>query len=260
LIVVRGLAVTAVKGTRLLSAESVMLERDGVRANRRFFLIDERDRMVNGKQIAELSSVIATYDEPAGTLNLTFPDGRVIGGPVTVSETVSARFFSRTVEARLVEGPLSAALSAHTGRQLRLVEALGSIDRGRGGAASLISRASLTKLADVAGRQEIDPRRFRMLIEVEGIAAHAEDDWIGARVRIGDAIVRWGGHVGRCLVTGRDPDTGVVDVPTLELLRSYRGQLETTEPLAFGIFGEVVQEGMIRVGDPVVPDGYASGP
>jgi MOSC domain-containing protein len=256
-IAVRGLALTAVKGTRLRSAESVLLERDGVRENRRFFLIDERDRMVNGKHIGELSAVISDYDEAMGTLAMTFPDGAVVAGGVVPGEPVSARFFSRDVQARLVDGPWSGALSDHVGRPLRLVEALGSVDRGRSGAASLISRASLAKLAEVAGQPEIDSRRFRMLIEVEGIPAHAEDDWVGASVRIGETVVRWGGHVGRCLVTSRNPDTGVIDVPTLDVLHSYRDQLETSEPLAFGIYGEVLREGVIRVGDQVVPDGYA---
>lgn len=254
---VSGLAVTAVKGTRLRSAESVLLERDGVRDNRRFFLVDERDRMVNGKQIGELSTVIADYDESAAMLRLTFPDGVAVGGPVRLGEPITARFYSRTVDGRLVTGPLSAAVSDRVGRPLRLVAALGSVDRGRHGAASLISRASLSKLAEVAGEPQIDPRRFRMLIEVDGIPAHAEDDWVGARVQIGEAAVRFNGHVGRCLVTSRDPDTGLVDVPTLDILRGYRGELETTEPLAFGIFGEVVRDGTIRVGDQVVLDGYS---
>ncbi len=59
------------------------------------------------------------------------------------------------------------------------------------------------------------------------------------------------GHVGRCLITSRDPETGVVDLPTLDLLGSYRGDLDTTEPLPFGIYGEVVREGAVRVGDEV---------
>ena len=59
------------------------------------------------------------------------------------------------------------------------------------------------------------------------------------------------GHVGRCLVTSRDPETGEVDLPTLDLLRDYRGELNSTEPLPFGIYGEVLQGGAVRLGDPV---------
>jgi uncharacterized protein YcbX len=66
--------------------------------------------------------------------------------------------------------------------------------------------------------------------------------------------VSFEGNVGRCLITSRDPDTGVVDLPTLDILREYRGDLDTTEPLPFGIYGSVVEPGAIRVGDSVTVD------
>ncbi len=90
-----------------------------------------------------------------------------------------------------------------------------------------------------------------MLIEVEGIGAHEEDAWVGRRAKVGDALLAWGGHVGRCLITSRDPDTGDIDLPTLDILRDYRGEAEATEPLPFGIYGEVVSPGAVRVGDEV---------
>ena len=121
--------------------------------------------------------------------------------------------------------------------------AAGAVDRGAGGTASLISRASLDRLAMVAEADSIDARRFRMLIEVDGVAAHAEDAWVGRRVRVGEAVVRFEGHVGRCLITSRDADTGTVDLPTLELLESYRKEFSSTEPLPFGIYGRVAVPG-----------------
>src|SRR6202035_3061533 len=138
-----------------------------------------------------------------GELVLTFPDGRRIAGPVERGERVVARFYSGERAARIVSGPFSAALSSHVGRTVRLVESEGSIDRGADGAASLISRASLARLAEVADVSEIDARRFRMLIEVDGPDAHAEDGWVGERVQIGEAVIHFRGHVGRCLITSR---------------------------------------------------------
>jgi uncharacterized protein YcbX len=96
-------------------------------------------------------------------------------------------------------------------------------------------------------------RRFRMLIEIDGVEAHAEDRWVGREVRLGAAKVEFGGHVGRCVITTRDPDTGAVDLPTLKMLGSYRLDLDTTEPLAFGIHGRVLEPGTVRVGDAVTP-------
>ena len=72
---------------------------------------------------------------------------------------------------------------------------------------------------------------------------------------MGDALIRWQGHVGRCLVTSRNPDSGDIDLPTLDILGGYRREVDSTEPLAFGIHGEVLQGGTVRIGDPVTPLG-----
>jgi MOSC domain-containing protein YiiM len=35
----------------------------------------------------------------------------------------------------------------------------------------------------------------------------------------------------------------------LDLLRSYRSDIQTTEPLPFGVYGRVVRSGAVRLGD-----------
>ena len=257
-IVVSGLAIAPVKGLRLCPVDSVVIGEHGVRANRRFFLIDARERMVNANRLGVLETVVADYSDADRVLSLTFPDGDVVAGEVALGSQVEPRFYSSSLPARLVEGPWSAALSALVGQPLRLVEPLdeaGSVDRGSGGAVSLISRASLDRLASEAGTDSVDARRFRMLVEIDGVDAHAEDVWVGRVVQIGEATVRFAGHVGRCRITSRHPETGVTDLPTLDLLRSYRRDEHTTEPLPFGIYGDVRVPGVVRVGDAVALDG-----
>jgi uncharacterized protein YcbX len=153
-----------------------------------------------------------------------------------------------------VRGPFSAALSDHAGERLRLVQpsdGRSAIDRGPEGGVSMISRGSLDALALVAERQSIDARRFRMTIELDGVEPFAEDGWIEREVGLGAARLRLRGHVGRCIVTSRHPESGAVDLPTLDLLRSFRAGLATTEPLPFGVYGEVLRPGEVRVGDRV---------
>jgi uncharacterized protein YcbX len=243
---------TPIKGLRILPREELVLDRDGASGDRRFYVIDERASMVNGKQIGELCAVVPDYDPAAGTLTLTFPDAAVVTGPVELGAQIATRFFSRPAAGRVVAGPFSQALSEHAGRPLRLVATAGrpGVDRGRGGGVTVVSRASVEQLAMIA-EDAVDARRFRMLIELAGPAAHAEDGWVGRRLRIGGSVIAVGGHVGRCLVTTRDPESGRVDLPVLDLLRSYRGGLPTTEPLALGVYGEVLEPGRVRVGDGV---------
>ena len=253
---VSGLSITPVKATRLRSVAEVGLTRFGVPLNRRFYLIDGRDRMLNAKHVGELCQVVADYDGTTRRLALAFPGGEVAEGVVSVGDSVRTRFYSRDVTGRLVDGPWSAALSGFVGFDVRLVEAPaegGAVDRGTRGTVSLVSRASLARLASEGGESDVDARRFRMLIEVDGVTAHAEDEWVGRRVRIGDALIAFRGHVGRCLITSRDPESGAIDLPTLDILGGYRRDVETTEPLPFGVYGEVLEEGTVRVGDTVSP-------
>jgi uncharacterized protein YcbX len=248
---VAALASTPIKGLRVTARPEVVLERGGVRFDRSLFLVDERDRMVNGKHLGALNSVTADIDE-GRLLTLTFPGGEVLSGPLELGEALEARFFSHSRSARALLGSFSAALSEHAGQPLRLVapaDGYSAIDRGPRGAVSMISQASLASLARAAGANEIDARRFRMSIELAGADPHEEDRWIGRELALGEARVLLHGHVGRCIVTSRHPESGEVDLPTLDLLSKYRDGALTTEPLAFGVYGAVVQEGVVRVGD-----------
>jgi uncharacterized protein YcbX len=259
--VVSALATTPVKGLRVVARTALTLQASGAPDDRRFYLVDERGRMVNGKLVGALNTVVAEYRHDDRALTLTFAGGASVSGTVRLGAQIDTRFFRRPARARVVEGAWSEALSEHVGQPLRLVEGVGraGVDRGRAGAVSLISRASLTALARAAGAPEVDARRFRMLIEIDGVAEHEEDAWIGTRVRIGCALVRFVGHVGRCAVTTRHPESGLVDLPTLDLLRSYRAGLDTTEPLAFGVYGEVLEGGLVAVGDAIAVAGAPPG-
>ena len=93
---------------------------------------------------------------------------------------------------------------------------------------------------------------------MSGARPHEEDEWLGREVEIGDALVRFLGTVGRCAVTTRDPDTGARDLDTLRAIGRYRGfavKRGGKRELDFGIYGDVVRPGRVRVGDAVVPLG-----
>jgi MOSC domain-containing protein len=254
-ITVTALHTTPIKATRIRAVESIELGPDGARGDRAFYLIDESGAMVNGKRLGALQTVSAAYDEAAGRLAVDFADGDRCEAPVRLGAELETTFFGYPRRARLLDGPWAAALSRHIGQELRLVADGSSIDRGVKGAISLLSRASLERLALTEGPTgtkpgvPVDARRFRMLIEIDGVEPHAEDDWLGRELEVGAARLRIHGHVGRCVTTTRGPESGTVDLPTLKMLSTYRLDMPATEPLPFGVHGEVLVGGTVRVGD-----------
>jgi hypothetical protein len=250
-VTVTALYTAAIKGTRVRSVDQVVLDERGAAGDRKFFVADERNRMRNGKQLGSLQAVAAHFEPPR--LALEFPDGTIVDGEIELGQPILTQFFSHQVTGREVLGPWSHALSDFCGQPLRLLESGSAVDRGAKGPVSLISCGSLRRLGEQAGAEPVDVRRFRMLIEVDGVEPHAEDGWLGRRLQVGTAVLRFDGNVGRCLVTGRDPETGETTMPTLDLLRAYRREIGSTEPLPFGVYGRVLRPGAVRVGDTVEP-------
>jgi uncharacterized protein YcbX len=238
---------------RLVSVGAVELDTTGIRGDRRFYLVDDEGTLVNAKRAPLLLSVRAAAEN--GRLSLRFPDETTVDADVQLGERIETNFYGRPVEGRLVEGPWSEALSQLAGRPIHVArtEREGDgVDRGRVAGATLVSTASLEALQAAAGAEEsVDGRRFRMTIGVDGVEAHAEDGWIGERVRVGEALVAVRAHVGRCAVTTRDPDTGTRDLDTLGAIAEYRADVQTREPLPFGVWCAVVEPGRVAVGDAV---------
>ena len=251
------LSIAPVKSLRLVSVDAIELETTGVRGDRRFYLVDDEGLLVNAKRIPRLLTVRAAVED--GRLVLRFADGMTVDGDVQqLGEHLETNFFGRPVIGRVVEGPWNEPLSQLAGKPVRVArtEREGDgVDRGRRAGASLVSTGSLDALGVAAGAtRPVDGRRFRMTIGVDGLEPHAEDDWIGSRVRLGGAVVAVRENVGRCAVTTLDPETGIRDLDTLGTIAAYRADVPTREPLPFGVWCEVVAPGPVAVGDPVEVD------
>ena len=249
------ISIAPVKSLGLVHPKEVVLERGGVRGNRRFWLVDADGRLFNNKRNGPMVRIASRWDEDTRELELTFPDGTTVGGIVELGERVAAEMYKHPLPSRRVIGPWEAAIAGHVGTPLTLLYAeQHAVDRGYlNGTASLVSRASLEKLRAEAGAgAPVDGRRFRMLFEIDGVRAHEEDEWLGTRVRLGEATIALNGDVGRCVVTSHDPDTGVTDLDTLGALAKYRRE-GRYEPLPFGVYGAVAVPGRVRVGDAVQP-------
>jgi uncharacterized protein len=247
------ISIAPVKSRGLIHPESVDLLSDGVLGDRRFWLVDADGRLFNNKRNGPMMTIQPAWDEATRQLSLSFPNGTQVAGRVELGEPVAVELYGRPHPSRRVIGPWEEAISRSVGRPLVLLWSENhATDRGRvGGAVSLVSRGSLERLREEAGVDApVDGRRFRMMFELDGVPAHAEDEWIGSSVQLGDAEIVVNGDVGRCVATSHNPDSGVSDLDTLGTLALYRREGET-EPLPFGVYGAVATSGRVRVGDAV---------
>lgn len=89
-----------------------------------------------------------------------------------------------------------------------------------------------------------DVRRLRPNIVIGGVDGLAEREWPGARLHIGNAIVRLDSLRGRCHMTTVDPDTLEVDPRVLhDIVQRFDGRL--------ALNADVERPGIVRIGDPV---------
>jgi uncharacterized protein YcbX len=243
--------VTPVKGFALVHPAEVDLTPSGVVGDRRFVLVDADGKRLRSSLTAWPCLVHADYDAAGETLRLAFPDGRVVEGSAVGGGAVRAWDFhdGRVVPGRVVEGEWNDLLSGLAGHDVRLIRPEQAEDL-REQPVTLVSRASVARLEREADRP-VDPRRFRMLFDLDGCEAHEEDTWDGRALRVGEAMLRVGGPVPRCAVTTRDPDTGRRDLDTLRLIKRYRGVRK--QGIDFGVYAGVERAGRVRVGDPVEP-------
>jgi uncharacterized protein YcbX len=243
------LSIAPVRSLGLEHPTEIDLTEFGVVEDRRFFLTDDANRLVDRLVIPSLAQIAAHSDSAATELRLSFPDGTVVDDTVRLGSPVETAIYSRTAIGHIVEGPWAAALSRFCGRPIQLVRC----DRAggtRGHPATLITDGSLELLGHHLGAGSLDGRRFRMLIELEGGAAHEEDTWVGGRIALGETLLQISAPVPRCAITTQDPDTGERDLDTLRTLIAYRG-LTDDKDINFGVYGEVEQPGRIRLGDSV---------
>ena len=245
--------VTPVKGLGLQHPEEVELTARGVEENRRYYLVSQ-GRLFNGKDHGPLVRIVP--EALNGRLALRFPDRAEVSGPVELGEPVTTDFWGRPVQGRVVEGPWAQALSTYTGEAVELVK---TDEPGTGTdvhVGTLVGRASCERLGHELAA-EVDARRFRMLLELDGTAPHEEDEWRERLLRIGGAVVRVRGPVPRCAVTTQDPETGVPSLDTLRGIKDYRG-LRDGKKIDFGVYFDVEEPGRVRVGDPLSGAALAS--
>lgn len=146
---------------------------------------------------------------------------------------------------RADEPTTSELLSARLNRPVRLGQE-GEVRHYDESALHLVSTAAVRKLSQLLG-EPVDIDRFRpnLVLDVPG-TGFVEDGWAGRELRLGeDVVVRLGTGMVRCVM---------VDLPQGELGPDGRilKLLAAEHQLQLGLKVEVVQGGLVRLGDPAV--------
>jgi hypothetical protein len=140
-----------------------------------------------------------------------------------------------------MDGRLVSQLATETSRPLTLRELEGA--NFDDSPVLLINVATIAAFGAEVG-MELDRRRFRANLYVDGFAPEEEVGWIGRRVVVGDVELEVVSRCERCVIVTRDPDTTAA---TPELLRA----LTETREKCLGVYCQVTRPGRISVGDPV---------
>jgi len=177
------------------------------------------------------------------------------GKPLTIRETellltYRAQLAGRGVqvvtpggETRRLDERLVADLAAETSRPLTLREGAGlNFDD------SPVLVVNLTTVAafEVSAGVEVDRRRFRANLYLDGLEPEEELRWLGRRIRAGHAELEVVSRCERCVVITRDPDTTQASP---ELLRV----LTETSDTCMGVYCRVARPGLVATGDPCGP-------
>ena len=107
---------------------------------------------------------------------------------------------------------------------------------------SVVNAQSVANLSGLVGTN-LDLRRFRANILVDGMEPWTEQSWIGKEISVGDGLrLRVVREIPRCKATCVNPDTGEEDVRVPQLLREHFGHAN------MGVLAIPVRSGHVAVG------------
>lgn len=247
--------------------DDVAVEPWGLAGDRRWALVDQSGESVTAREVPALlglraeqvdEDTIRIHDRDGGSILVDTPLGL---GPVPVSH-------SRQGFANPADEDVNWWIAERVGQPLRLVwqedptvrrvsGAHGGQDRdvlslADAGPLLLTSETSLTRLqawVDEGDQPlQLSMVRFRPNVVIDGQEPFAEDSW--ATVRLGEVTFRTAELCDRCVMTTYDPHTlAKSPEPIATLARHRRWDGKTW----FGTRLVPLGEGVLRVGDPVVP-------
>lgn len=111
---------------------------------------------------------------------------------------------------------------------------------------SIVNLASVGALSEALDAP-VDHRRFRANVYIDGLDAWQEFDWVGHRLRIGEAELEVTKRIQRCAATNVNPATAARDMNLPGALAETWGHAD------LGVYARVVTGGPVTPGLPVEP-------
>lgn len=252
--------------------QSVQLEKLGIEDDRGWAVYDhQRGDFFLSKRMAGLMGCSASGGEAGQPPLITLPDGTSFAAddpecaarlsklldrtvsvcpvdpsealpPAEMTETINAMEEFRAITARIEDEPLpdlsNLPLSIETFRQIerRPYADLAPL--------MVMTQQSIDTIVAAAPDSKIDVRRFRpsILLDAPNGGALPENDWVGGRYQLGQAIVAIEAPCPRCIMTTHGFDDLPKDPFVMRaLVKAADGNL--------GVYTSVEQAGAVQVGD-----------
>lgn len=114
----------------------------------------------------------------------------------------------------------------------------------------VLTTAALRALENALEESVVDVRRFRPSIVVDdgGPAGHPEHTWTGRTATLGSARIEFAAPCPRCVMVTRRIDADLDE--DRRILRHIVAELDQN----VGVYAQVVQPGLVSVGDPIILD------
>jgi Uncharacterized Fe-S protein len=265
---VETIAIYPVKGCRRVEVEEAVVQPWGLAADRRWVVVDAgTDRAITLRDTTRLTQILPVSDGDGLVLRAPGrPDLAVAApvdgplrpitvasftGPARVADAAAHEWLSEALarDVRLVwlDDPTRRPVDARYSRPDDRVAYADGFPVSLANAASLAALNDLILAADPA-QEPVPMTRFRANSVLSGAPAWAEDEWIGRRLRIGDAVFRAVKPNDRCVVTTIDAETGEKGPEPLRTLGRHRN---VDQELLFATYLIPDTPGRIAVGDPI---------
>lgn len=245
---------TPLKGAGHTSPAALDLSDEGPSHDRRWCLVEraddpERARVLRTVENPALLALRAEVDDD-GQLLVALPEGTTLRPDTEPGSVVTADYWGRRARLRLTPGPWDRTLSRYTGRSVTLAVVAAPGEVVWDAPVTIVTTSALAELARRAGRDAIDPERFRgtLCLDTGPDPGFPEDEWIGRRLHVGSVELEIGGLVPRCGVVRLRPGNGAREAD--DPLRLLARDRVVDGEIVFGVGARVVTPGTARLGDP----------